>query len=47
MLVLGIGLGLVFFGSFRVRVRFQLGPGTRLDPIILYRTRDSQLEEQQ
>ena len=38
MLVLGVELGLVFFSSFRVRVRggvrvrFWLGPGTRLDP---------------
>ena len=38
VLVLGAGLGLVSLGSFRVGVRgrFWLGPGTQLDPLVVY-----------
>ena len=32
--MLVLGLGLLFMGSFRVRVRFGIGPGTQPDPNI-------------
>ena len=41
MLVLGVELGLVYLGLFRVRGRFWLGPGTQLNPqlVVSYRVR--------